>query len=249
MSEARGAPEPRGPGWWLASDGKWYPPETTPTVTPPTPPTSAPQPGAPGIGGAPAPGWWLASDGKWYPPTGGTAAAATRSTPATSAASGGRRLPPLGIVAIAVLVVGLALAVFGVATGGADEGKRDELRAQIDRVQADLSDAEDQLTSAQALQATVLDETNAYLPDAQAIVTTAEEGCGCGEGLSSAWDQFIAAADAFYANPSQATSDAIDAVINSDLNPEGRNLQDIRDELEGLMVDRAPVPSTGGEEL
>ena len=34
-----------GPGWWQASDGKWYPPEARP-------------------GG----GWWQASDGKWYPP-------------------------------------------------------------------------------------------------------------------------------------------------------------------------------------
>ena len=33
----------QGPGWWQASDEKWYPPN-------------------------PAPGWWLASDGKWYPP-------------------------------------------------------------------------------------------------------------------------------------------------------------------------------------
>ena len=38
----------QGPGWWQASDGKWYPPQ------------DAAQ--------APAPGWWLASDGKWYPP-------------------------------------------------------------------------------------------------------------------------------------------------------------------------------------
>ena len=38
----------QGPGWWQASDGKWYPPR------------DAAQ--------APAPGWWLASDGNWYPP-------------------------------------------------------------------------------------------------------------------------------------------------------------------------------------
>ncbi len=44
------APQAPGPGWWLASDGNWYPPETHPD-------------------GAPAgPGWWLASDGNWYPP-------------------------------------------------------------------------------------------------------------------------------------------------------------------------------------
>lgn len=38
----------QGPGWWLASDGKWYPPNDG--------------------GEAPGPDWWLASDGKWYPP-------------------------------------------------------------------------------------------------------------------------------------------------------------------------------------
>jgi hypothetical protein len=27
----------QGPGWWLASDGKWYPPETAPQATPPPP--------------------------------------------------------------------------------------------------------------------------------------------------------------------------------------------------------------------
>lgn len=31
-------------GWWLAWDGKWYPPESR------------------------SPGWWLATDGRWYPP-------------------------------------------------------------------------------------------------------------------------------------------------------------------------------------
>jgi len=67
----------QGPGWWLASDGKWYPPETwtgppkteaaagpdaTFTVTQPpgapaTPPGWAAQPGqAPGYGAAPAAG-------------------------------------------------------------------------------------------------------------------------------------------------------------------------------------------------
>jgi hypothetical protein len=37
-----------GPGWWLASDGNWYPPNDR--------------------SAAPAPGWWLAADGNWYPP-------------------------------------------------------------------------------------------------------------------------------------------------------------------------------------
>ena len=29
-----------GPGWWLASDGKWYPPNLHPSVSPPPPPPS-----------------------------------------------------------------------------------------------------------------------------------------------------------------------------------------------------------------
>ena len=45
-------------GWWLASDGNWYPPETAPDAAQPLP---APQP-------SPGPGWWLASDMNWYPP-------------------------------------------------------------------------------------------------------------------------------------------------------------------------------------
>lgn len=44
----------QGPGWWQASNGKWYPP------------ADADQPG---------PDWWLASDGNWYPPEQRTAPA------------------------------------------------------------------------------------------------------------------------------------------------------------------------------
>jgi hypothetical protein len=46
--EAHPDPSKR-PGWWLARDGRWYPPETHPDPSK-------------------RPGWWLASDGKWYPP-------------------------------------------------------------------------------------------------------------------------------------------------------------------------------------
>ncbi|MCU0269454.1 MAG: hypothetical protein MUF83_12530 [Acidimicrobiales bacterium] len=38
----------KGPGWWQASDGRWYPPRESDEP--------------------PAPDWWLASDGRWYPP-------------------------------------------------------------------------------------------------------------------------------------------------------------------------------------
>lgn len=41
----------QGAGWWLASDGKWYPPHLHP-----------------GYSTSPGTGWWQASDGRWYPP-------------------------------------------------------------------------------------------------------------------------------------------------------------------------------------
>ncbi len=78
-----GSPQP---GWWQASDGKWYPPETHPSrratePSPPTQPASVSQPVVPTAPVAPVPppapsaepaaspaGWWQASDGNWYPP-------------------------------------------------------------------------------------------------------------------------------------------------------------------------------------
>ena len=49
-----------GPGWFLATDGKWYPPERHPNYAAPAPP---PPPDS-----APGPGFWMATDGQWYPP-------------------------------------------------------------------------------------------------------------------------------------------------------------------------------------
>ena len=52
----------QGPGWWLASDGKWYPLEQAPVTAQPVNPqpmgAAAPQ----------GPGWWQATDSRWYPP-------------------------------------------------------------------------------------------------------------------------------------------------------------------------------------
>jgi hypothetical protein len=78
----------QGPGWWQATDGKWYPPEqlagaAAPTDAPPTAPEAAVAPEQP-----PAPGWWKASDGNWYPPAGETPTAApTSDVAATSEAA------------------------------------------------------------------------------------------------------------------------------------------------------------------
>ena len=72
---------PEGPGWWQASDQKWYPPESFPSDAPAQqpPPSSAPAPsygqpaagqewgGPPGPGIPPAPG--AAPPGAGYPVT------------------------------------------------------------------------------------------------------------------------------------------------------------------------------------
>ena len=60
----------QGPGWWEASDGKWYPPKESDQ--------------------APAPGWWLAADGKWYPPV----EASEPPTPGWWLAADGKWYPP-----------------------------------------------------------------------------------------------------------------------------------------------------------
>lgn len=45
----------QGPGWWQASDGKWYPPEQAPGYAAPPPPQAPPLP-PPGYGPPPQPG-------------------------------------------------------------------------------------------------------------------------------------------------------------------------------------------------
>ncbi len=37
----------QGPGWWMASDGRWYPPEANPSRPPPPPPPMPPPPAGP----------------------------------------------------------------------------------------------------------------------------------------------------------------------------------------------------------
>jgi uncharacterized RDD family membrane protein YckC len=45
MTDSSGAGPPR-PGWWIASDGRWYPPELHPSVRRPQPPAPPPAPAA-----------------------------------------------------------------------------------------------------------------------------------------------------------------------------------------------------------
>jgi hypothetical protein len=45
----------QGPGWWEASDGKWYPPEQHPSDQPPATPAPPPRPPSPAAAQGPAP--------------------------------------------------------------------------------------------------------------------------------------------------------------------------------------------------
>jgi hypothetical protein len=79
----------QGPGWWLASDGKWYPPETwtgpaVPTGLPAGSPM--PQPGGLPMGGQPMPGSMPGSMPGYQPYQGGSMVAA-RSTNGMAVAS------------------------------------------------------------------------------------------------------------------------------------------------------------------
>ncbi len=48
----------QGPGWWQASDGKWYAPQQQPGPMAPSPTSEVP----------PGPGFWRGTDGNWYAP-------------------------------------------------------------------------------------------------------------------------------------------------------------------------------------
>lgn len=84
---------PQGPGWWQASDGRWYPPAATPAPPPSSSGTPAPPPaGTPAppslAKGTPAPG---ADPTQAFPPAGGYAP-----SPGTPAPPLGTPAPPAG---------------------------------------------------------------------------------------------------------------------------------------------------------
>src|ERR1035438_7535311 len=110
----------QGPGWWLASDGKWYPPQ--PEVAPPPP--LAPIPPTPIVLGAAAapqgPGWWQASDGNWYPPQAASAPLPPppayipngEGSPAEGVTQKSRRGLVIGLgILLAIVVIGVVVAI------------------------------------------------------------------------------------------------------------------------------------------
>jgi hypothetical protein len=85
------------PGWWFASDGKWYPPESQPGALTLQPTVVAPKRQPLDYQPVNEQGWWVASDGKWYPPE-------SCITPPPQARKGAE--PYLLIVAAALAVIG-----------------------------------------------------------------------------------------------------------------------------------------------
>lgn len=68
-SSAGSFPGQAAPGWWLASDGRWYPPSQNSENSNHLPASSGSSDAAVGPSAYPvAPGWWQASDGQWYAP-------------------------------------------------------------------------------------------------------------------------------------------------------------------------------------
>jgi hypothetical protein len=94
----------QGPGWWQASDGKWYPPELHPHYAPPPPPAAAtqPPPSAPA-----APNWGQPPSGP--PPSGPESPTTPPATGAGRSLGSTKLLPGLVIGAGALLILGSLL--------------------------------------------------------------------------------------------------------------------------------------------
>lgn len=118
---------PQGPGWWQASDGRWYPPQPTPPPAPaPTPPpygaVPTPPPGTPlGTPAPPSYGPTTAPPASYGPPT---------SPPPPPGFAGGP-VPPAGkkgnaglyaVLAVIAFVAIAGTALFFVVSGGDDGG-------------------------------------------------------------------------------------------------------------------------------
>ena len=100
----------QGPGWWLASDGKWYPPELWtggPGTSPPgsAAPTATGAPVQPQMGGTPAYGY---GGGPPYPSAGGAAYPTAPSGSYPTFGSGPVAAPKTNGLAIASLICSCA---------------------------------------------------------------------------------------------------------------------------------------------
>jgi hypothetical protein len=104
---------PQGPGWWQASDGRWYAPELHPDAQPAHPveaaaapvvpqgPSTAPPPDLPPVAGPPEPVWEAPPPAAWEPPP---------PVPVAPAASSRAWIPrAIIVVDLAIVIILLAL--------------------------------------------------------------------------------------------------------------------------------------------
>jgi uncharacterized RDD family membrane protein YckC len=94
-----------GPGWWMASDQKWYPPETHPDYLPPPPPAEWPAPPASAYLNAPAPSYPMGEPPSHWPAPSGVLG------PRPPLASYGQRLGGWLIDFVIVMAVCVPLSV------------------------------------------------------------------------------------------------------------------------------------------
>jgi len=119
----------QGPGWWQATDGRWYPPETLAAAQAAAAPADPTPPESPGSvqgaatgDGPPAPGWWRASDGNWYPPASDPAATGATTAGAAPAPTPNLAAAPTPGPAPAATVTAGAAAPAASSSGGSKKG-------------------------------------------------------------------------------------------------------------------------------
>ncbi|HUI03652.1 MAG TPA: RDD family protein [Acidimicrobiales bacterium] len=113
----------QGPGWWMASDGKWYPPERHPDyVAPaPPPPPAAPPPAPPPAAGPPSglPPYGAPAPGAVPPGTYLDAQSGLVLPQGVALASVGRRIGAYFLaIPLAIVTLGIGYAIWGLIVWG-----------------------------------------------------------------------------------------------------------------------------------
>ncbi|HEV3227497.1 MAG TPA: hypothetical protein VGZ52_11705 [Acidimicrobiales bacterium] len=119
MSEQSG-----GPGWWQASDGKWYPPDQAASVDPTTPQPVSGQAGPPPVYGGP-PGAGPGTPPPYVPAAG------------AAAGGGGGAGKIIAIVVAVVLIAGGA--AFALTRGGGSSGSTGDFCTNAKKLQNNTS--------------------------------------------------------------------------------------------------------------
>ena len=146
-------------------------------------------------------------------------------------------------ISIAVVAVGIVLAVVGLIAGGPDEDARADLRDEVDTLEIALADAEDELAAADSSLSTATEAVTVLLTDAEAILAVTDEACACSANVTTGTQGVLQAVQRFAASPSQATLDELNATIDS-LNTELERNRTLLGEIRIQMNDRASIPDS-----